>query len=100
MGVGGGGLYIIYLTLIVKTPQLEAQGINLAFFIVSALSALLIHVRKRNIHVPLVLIVSIFGAAGSLLGAYLARLISASLLAKAFGGFLIFCGLRTFFSKK
>ncbi len=32
MGLGGGGVLILYLTLVRDVPQLEAQGINLLFF--------------------------------------------------------------------
>ena len=99
MGVGGGGLYILYLTLILDLPQIQAQGINLAFFVISALSSLFIHFHKRKIHLPLVLCISIFGAAGSLSGAYLSKRLSMALLSKAFGCFLVFCGLKTFFAK-
>ena len=100
MGVGGGSLYILYLTLSANMPQLKAQGLNLAFFMISAVSALLIHLQKRKINLPLVLTVSVFGALGSLLGAYLAHAVSTFLLTKAFGAFLIVCGIRVLFSKK
>ena len=33
LGVGSGGLLVIYLTLVEKVPQLTAQGTNLIFFI-------------------------------------------------------------------
>ena len=33
MGLGGGGILIIYLSLFTATEQLKAQGINLIFFI-------------------------------------------------------------------
>lgn len=99
IGVGGGGLYVIYLSLIEQMPQLRAQGVNLAFFIASALSSMLFHFKKRNIHLPMVLLVGLFGAAGSLFGAFLAQTLNADLLTKGFGAFLTFCGLRTFFRK-
>ena len=35
MGVGGGGLFVIYLSLFTNTPQLTAQGMNLLFFLLS-----------------------------------------------------------------
>ena len=100
MGVGGGSLYILSLTLTADMPQLQAQGLNLAFFIISAISALLIHLQNRKINIPLVLTVSAFGTFGSLLGTYLAHMVSTALLTKSFGAFLLFCGIRTLFSKK
>ena len=32
MGLGGGAVLIIYLSVFTDMPQLEAQGINLIFF--------------------------------------------------------------------
>ena len=39
MGIGSGGLLVIYLTLLEKVPQLTAQGINLLFFIFASASS-------------------------------------------------------------
>ena len=36
MGIGSGGLLVLYLTLIRGTPQLSAQGFNLLFFLFSS----------------------------------------------------------------
>ena len=38
LGVGSGGLLVIYLTLYAGTPQLQAQGVNLVFFLFSILA--------------------------------------------------------------
>ena len=32
LGIGSGGLLVIYLTLLDGMPQLRAQGVNLVFF--------------------------------------------------------------------
>ncbi len=98
-GVGGGGLYVVYLTLVKNIPQLQAQGINLGFFIAGALCSMLIHIPKRRIRFPLVLIVSLFGTLGSFFGVFLAHSLDLTLLSKIFGGMLILCGARTFFRK-
>ena len=39
LGVGSAGLFMTWLTLVEKVPQLTAQGINLIFFIFSSGSA-------------------------------------------------------------
>ena len=33
LGLGGGGVLVLYLTLGMHVPQLRAQGINLLFFL-------------------------------------------------------------------
>ena len=40
MGIGGGGLLVIYLTAVRGMPQLSAQGCNLLFFIFAASASL------------------------------------------------------------
>ena len=46
MGVGGGGLLVIYLTAIKDIPQLAAQGINLLFFLPSAFVSVLLQLKE------------------------------------------------------
>lgn len=47
MGFGGGGVLILYLTLYKNIPQLSAQGINLLFFIPSAILAIIYHIKNK-----------------------------------------------------
>lgn len=49
MGIGGGTLLVIYLTLLRDVPQLKTQGTNLLFFLFSAGAALPIHLRRRKL---------------------------------------------------
>ena len=94
-GVGGGGLLVIYLTLVKDMEQLKAQGINIAFFIAGAAASLFIHIRKRHLNFPLMLLIGALGAAGSVLGSLLAEKIGSSLIQKAFGVMLAASGLKT-----
>lgn len=97
LGVGGGGLLVIYLTLVKHTEQLTAQGINLAFFLAGAVPALIFHMTKRRINYPLVLTLGLLGAVGTFLGAALAGAIGGELLQKAFGGLLLLTGIKALF---
>ncbi len=100
MGVGGGGLFVIYLTLCRSVPQLEAQGINLAFFVASALASLCLHAKKRGIPYKRILPIGAFGALGSLAGSSLAHSVDTSILRVGFGILLIGSGLLVLFDKK
>lgn len=97
LGVGGGGLLVIYLTLAKHMEQLRAQGINLAFFLAGAVPALICHMTKRRINYPLVLTLGLLGTAGTLLGTTLAGMLGGDLLQKAFGGLLLLTGLKALF---
>lgn len=93
LGVGSGGLLVIYLTLVNKVPQLAAQGANLIFFILASLSSLIFNLPKRKIPFGAVLIMSALGICGSFLGTHLASLIPAEILRKIFGAMLVGSGL-------
>ena len=41
LGVGGGGLFVVFLNMFTDIPQIKVQGINLLFFIFSASSAVM-----------------------------------------------------------
>lgn len=47
MGLGGGMILILYMTLIAGMEQLTAQGVNLLFFIPIATAALIIHTKNK-----------------------------------------------------
>ena len=47
LGLGGGGVLVLYLVLALGMPQLKAQGINLLFFIpCAALSSIVYSFKK------------------------------------------------------
>ena len=100
MGVGSGGLFVIWLTLVTDTPQFAAQGLNLLFFLFSSGTSLLVHVKKRNILWGAVLVLSVVGIVGSLLGSFVAGFISATVMRKIFGLMLIVSGSFVLFARK
>ena len=95
LGIGSGGLLVIYLTLYAGTPQLRAQGINLVFFLFSAGASMLAHLSHRKLIAPLCILLVASGLPGALLGASLAAALPAALLRKLFGAFLISAGALT-----
>ena len=97
MGIGGGGLFVIYLNLFCDMPQIHMQAINLIFFIFAAGASLLIHLSRRKIYVNAVLIMIIFGIVGSLVGSAVAARIDGAILGKIFGCMLVLVGCYSFF---
>ncbi len=93
MGVGGGGLFVIYLSLFTDTPQLVAQGMNLLFFLFSSGASMLIHLRERNLFFSAIIIMAAAGIMGALLGSGLAEYVSQALLRKIFGTMLAVSGI-------
>ncbi len=93
LGIGGGGLLIIYLTLVKHMPQLPAQGINLLFFLFASGSSLVIHFKQKRIDWKLLLILAPLGVIGAIAGSYVAKLISPWLIRRIFAGLLIVSGI-------
>ena len=93
MGVGGGGLFVIYLSLFTDTPQLLAQGANLLFFLFSAGASVTVHLQKRKIYFLLVGIMATVGILGALAGSTVAQLVNQALLRKLFGVLLVISGI-------
>lgn len=101
MGMGGGGILLLYLTVFLQTDQLQAQGINLAFFIPIAIVSLIIHQKNHLVSWKLTLWCVVGGIAGVFLGNFVAEALGSQMLKKVFGAFLLIIGVRElFFSPK
>ena len=100
MGLGGGAVLIIYLSLFTDTPQLKAQGINLLFFIPIALIAVIIYAIKKEIKWKTTIKISLYGMIGSVLGLSCANILGGDLTSKIFGVMLIIIGINEIFTKR
>ena len=92
MGVGGGGLFVIFLTLCLNFGQINAQGTNLLFFVIAIISSFFVHIKKRKIYPRQVLIMIIFGSLGSVAFSFLANHVNPTVPRKMLGGLLIIAG--------
>lgn len=99
LGIGGGGLLVIYLVFFGGEEQIAAQGINLLFFVVSSAFALSIHVFKRKIPWKYVMLLSSVGMAAAIIGSFIAMKSDPTFVKKAFGVMLTFSGITAFFKK-
>lgn len=100
LGIGGGGMLILYLTLFARVQQLEAQGINLLFFIPCALVALFLHAKNGLVDKKAALPAVFAGVLGVALGSLLAPLLGEELLRKAFAILLLFLGCYELLAKR
>ncbi len=99
MGLGGGGVLLIYLTAFASIEQLKAQGINLLFFLPIGLLAVIIYSIKRQIQWKTVLKMWLGGAIGVGLGFLLANGLDTYWLSKVFAVFLTVFGITQIFLK-
>lgn len=94
LGIGGGSLLIIWLSLVLGMDQPSARGINLLFFIPSALVACLFRLKQGQIHLKKILPAIASGCLAAGICSWLSGYLNLELLKKLFGGLLIVTGLR------
>ena len=103
MGMGGGGILLIYLSAFTNTQQLKAQGINLIYFIPIAIVSLIFHIKNGFIKKKESLFMIVSATPAAALGAFLSGNIDQDILRKGLALFLLFLGLKeiiTSFRKK
>ena len=100
MGLGGGSVLILYLTLFRRLPQLMAQGINLLFFIPCAVTAVLVYAKQKIIQWKFVLPMILGGAVGVAIGTYFLKKTDTKYISVLFAIFLLTVGIYTLFSKE
>lgn len=94
LGIGGGSLLILWLTLVMNTDPQTARGINLIFFIPSALTAGYIRWKQGAIDFKKILPAIAAGCAAALAFSLLRTKLNMPLLKKLFGILLIGTGIR------
>ena len=99
LGVGGGMILILYMTVCGGYSQLHAQGVNLIFFLPIALLSVIIHRKNGLIELKELVPAMITGAVSAVIGSLAAEYIGSELLGKFFAVFIIALGIREFFRK-
>ena len=94
MGMGGGTILILLLTIFLNYDQQSAQGLNLVFFIPTAIMSIVIYIKEKNISLKLASIVAIFGIIGAIIGAKIANFIQTEKLRKWFAIFLLIIAIH------
>ena len=97
LGIGGGSLLILYLTLVLKMDSPSARAINLMFFITAAGSVSLFRWKKGTLDIKTILPAVISGCLTAALFSYLSNVIDRTLAQKLFGGLLLITGMRELF---
>lgn len=100
MGIGGGTILIPALLFLTEIDQQQAQGVNLIYFIPTAITALITHQKKGNLDWKTAKPIALLGLAGAAAGSFLAVSLESDILRKIFGGFLFLMGLSEIFKKK
>lgn len=92
MGVGSAGFLVVYLTLATPMGQLEAQLMNLIFFIAASAAAIVVNFVHKRLDLGMIAAVALPGCLGALCGSAFAHSVSTDFLGRAFAALLIVTG--------
>ena len=94
LGVGGGSLLILWLTLVLEMSQTAARGINLLFFLPSAAISCYLRWKQGAVTLKKVLPAIFAGCAAAALFSLISTRIDLEILKKLFGILLLATGIR------
>ena len=94
IGVGGGSLLILWLTLALGMAHPQARVINLLFFLPSAVIASFFRWKQGKLGFKKVLPAILAGCAAAGICSWLSTRLDMALLKKLFGGLLLITGSR------
>ena len=97
LGIGGGSLLVQWLSFVVGMDPITVRGINLLFFIPSALIAICFRWKQGSICWKKIIPAMIAGCVSALLFSWLGSLFDIAMLKKLFGIILILTGIKELF---
>lgn len=100
LGLGGGFILLIYLSIFTSISQQQAQLINLLFFIPIGLFSLFFHRKNKLIENKITFPIVLFGVIGIIIGFFVSMFLSSDILLKIFSIFIFSIGLKQFFTKQ
>lgn len=100
LGVGGGSLLILWLTLVLSMEHGIARSINLVFFIPSAVIASFFRWRQGALSLKKILPAILAGCISAAAFALLSKRLDITLIKKMFGVLLLATGIRELFYRE
>ena len=97
LGIGGGSLLILWLTLYANLEPITARAINLMFFLTAAGSVSIFRFKKGDLKLKQILPAIISGCVVAAICSWLGTKIDQDILKKIFGGLLLLTGARELF---
>lgn len=94
LGIGGGSLLILWLTLVLDMEQTAARTVNLLFFLPAAVVACCYRKKQGTLDVKKMIPAIAAGCIGAVLGTRLGGKLDTTVLKKSFGVLLLATGIR------
>jgi uncharacterized protein len=100
IGIGGGLVFVPFMTIGFRIAQPLAQGTSLAAVIPTAVVGGITHLRRGNVRQDAAIWMGAGGVVGAAIGALIAVEVPSSILARIFGAFLLFSAYRIAFAER
>lgn len=97
IGVGGGSLLILWLTLVLEMPQGTARSVNLMFFLASAGTVSLFRWKQGTLRLKKILPAIATGCVMAALFSWISTRVDVENFRKLFGILLLVTGVRELF---
>lgn len=97
LGIGGGSLLILWLTLVLEMDPGTARAINLMFFICAALSVSVFRWKQGTLKLKKILPAILAGCIAAALFSWLGTRLDTQIARKLFGVLLLAAGVRELF---
>ena len=94
LGIGGGSLLLLWLTLVLGMDPATARAINLLFFLPAAVVACCFRWKQGSLDWKTVVPAIVCGSLGAVLGTWLGHRLDTAVLKKGFGILLLATGIR------
>lgn len=98
IGMGGGTILIFLLTTFAGLEQHIAQATNLIYFVPTAISAIIVNYRDKNIDTQLAKYISLYGIIGAIIGALISINLDVQKLRKFYGIFLAIIAIHEIYT--
>jgi len=87
--MGGGTILILLLSIFMGVDQHIAQATNIVYFIPTAISAVIIGIKNKNVQWKIALPIILAGTIGAVISSNISTHINVEILRKLFGAFLL-----------
>ena len=98
MGMGGGTILILLLSIFAKLNQHTAQATNLVFFIPTAITSVIVGMKNKNINIKQSWPIVVAGIIGAAISANISSNLNVKILRKMFGAFLLIIAIYEIYS--
>ena len=98
LGMGGGTVLILLLSIFSDYDQHLIQGTNLIFFIPTSIVAIYMNIKNKTIDFKISKLIIFAGILGAIIGSFLSFKFDSKILRKYFGVFLLFIAALEIYS--